>query len=88
MTCKLDSCKKEDFDYSQPPKKVGSCYGTNSIILINGDKELIVGGKNKFYLLDAKTLNTIEVFQVEGGYVQHFGLIEQDTKVLVVMYGY
>lgn len=83
MTCKPNSYKKEDFDSSQPTKEVGS--GNYSTILINGDKELLVGSYNNFYLLDANTLDTIEVFQVDGGDVKHFGLIEQDTKVLVAM---
>jgi len=83
MTCKPNSYKKEDFDISHPTTKVG--YRIFSTILINGDKELLVGGDGEVYLVDARTLDTIEVFQVDGNYVRHFGLTAQATKVLVSM---
>ena len=37
-----------------------------SIILINEDKELVVGSLNSFYLLDSQTLKTIKKFQLTG----------------------
>jgi len=86
ITWKPNSSKVEDFDCSRSFKSVFQNHDntTTSIILINDDNQLLVGSKNMFYLLSAKTLNTIKVFRVDGDFVVYFGLIEKDTKVLVV----
>merc|ERR1712203_230361 len=76
ITWKPNSFNVEDFDFSKSTKQVDDKWNTYSIVLINEEKELLVGSSFKFYLLNSKTLDTIQQFQVEGYYVQHFGLIE------------
>jgi len=67
---------------SQPEGKIKGYCCTWSIALINQDKEILVDSMDKFYLLDASTLQTIQEFKLGHATVEALDTIEQGNKAL------